>query len=60
MTDPKQYLSDQIKHAQEYDDRGDVTLRNQIVSRLLNEEFGLPTAYIRQALKNAGLDRCTR
>ncbi len=60
MTDPKQYLGDQIRQAQEHDRTGDVTLRNQIVSRLRNEEFGLPTQYVEQALKNAGLDRCTR
>ncbi len=55
MTDPKRYLAEQIQQAQLHDCTGDVVLRNQIVFRLLNEEIGLPTVYIQQALKNAGL-----
>jgi hypothetical protein len=44
-----------IDQAKEHDRTGDVVLRNQIVFRLQNDDYGLPTAYIRAALKNAGL-----
>jgi hypothetical protein len=53
----KEVLSRLTEQAKEYDRRGDVTLRDQIVSRLQNEEMGLPTAYVEKALKNAGLIR---
>jgi hypothetical protein len=53
----KEILAREIELAREYDRRGDVTLRNQIVSRLLGDEMGLPETYIRQALRNAGLIR---
>ena len=51
----KEILARLIEQATDYDRRGDVTLRDQIVSRLRNEEMGLPTAYVEAALKNAGL-----
>lgn len=53
----KEILDANIRQAKEYDERGDVTLRNQIVQRLLGDEMGLSTAYVRAALKNAGLIR---
>jgi hypothetical protein len=52
MNDPKQYLTDQINAALKHDRTGDVTLRDQIVQRLLNEECGFPLAYIQAAMWN--------
>ena len=51
----KKILAREIDQAKEHDRTGDVTLRNQIVFRLQNDEMGLPEAYIRAALRNAGL-----
>jgi hypothetical protein len=53
----KEILAREIEQAKKHDHTGDVTLRNQIVSRLLNDEMGLPESYIRKALRNAGLIR---
>ena len=53
----KEILARLIDQATEYDRLGDVTLRNQIVFRLQNDDYGLPTAYVDAALKNAGLIR---
>ena len=55
--DAKTYLADKINEALTYDRRGDVVLRDQVVSRLLGDEFGLPLRTIRAALKKAGLIR---
>ena len=60
----KTYLADKIAEALTYDARGDVVLRDQVVSGLLGDEFGLSLRVIRKALKEAGLIRadkeCTR
>jgi hypothetical protein len=53
----KVYLTDKIAEALTYDARGDVVLRDQVVSRLLGDEFGLSLRTIRRALKEAGLIR---
>ena len=53
----KKVLADLISQAKEYDQRGDVTLRNKIISRLRGDDYGLPTAYVEAALRNAGLIR---
>jgi len=53
----KEVLSSLIEQAKDYDRRGDVTMRNQIVSRLRGDDYGLPTAYVEKALRNAELIR---
>jgi len=50
-------LTHEIERAKEYDRRGDVTLRNQVVRQLLCDENGIPLAVARKALREAGLIR---
>lgn len=51
----KEVLARKIEQAKKYDEREDVTLRDQAIRQMLGDEMGLPTAYVRQALVNAGL-----
>jgi hypothetical protein len=53
----KEVLARLIDQAKEHDRTGDVVLRNQIVFRLQNDDYGLPTAYVEKALRNAELIR---
>lgn len=47
-------IMDEIKRQ---DGRGDVTLRNQAIARLLGDENGIPLVAARRALQDAGFGK---
>ncbi len=49
----KQILADEIKRAVEFDRRGDVTMRGQVLRNI--EDLPLSNRYVSAALKAAGL-----
>ena len=47
-------LTEIMDEIRRQDARGDVTLRNQAIARLLGDENGIPLAAARKALQEAG------